>query len=92
MTYSIYNFFSLQVNKTIKSNREILNDFFVLFEYIKLKIGIEGEKRQNKKEGKKKELIKLSSNSNNKQETNCSSLQMAIVIINEVRRKTKAVQ
>jgi len=77
--------FSLQVNKTIKSNREIINGFLGSFEYIKLKIGKEEEeeeKRQNKK--KKKESIK--------QETNCSSLQIDIVRINEIKGKTRTVQ
>jgi hypothetical protein len=77
-------FFSLHVNKTIKSNREIINGFLDSFEYIKLKIGKEEEeeKRQNKK--KKKESIK--------QETNCSSLQIDIVRINEIKGKPRTVQ
>jgi hypothetical protein len=46
MTYSIYVYLSLQVNKTIKSNEEIKNGFHVLFEYIKLKIGKDKKKER----------------------------------------------
>jgi len=74
-------FFSLHVNKTIKSNREIMKDFRGLFEYIKLKIRTEEKNVQTKR----KKAIKLS---NNKRETNCSSLQIGIVVINGRKRKT----
>jgi hypothetical protein len=76
MTYFYICFLSLHVHKTIKSNREIINGFHVWFEYIKLKI----------RKDKKRESIKLNSNSNNKQETNCSSLQIGISIINEAKQ------
>jgi len=65
-----------------------MNNFLILFEYIKLKIGKAGEKKGQNKKKKRKESINLSYDSNNKQETNCSSLQMAIGIINEIKGKT----
>lgn len=48
---------------------------------------------RRKKRKRKRESINLNRNSNNKQETNCSSLQMAIGIINVIdRKKTRTVQ
>jgi hypothetical protein len=65
-----------------------MKDFRGLFEYIKLKIRTEEKNVQTKR----KKAIKLSNNSNNKRETNCSSRQIGIVRINGRKRKTKAVQ
>jgi len=50
-------FLSLQVNKTIKSNREIINGFLILFEYIKLKIGKEERKNDKTKKENQSSLV-----------------------------------